>query len=71
MIAPNFSYNELIEKIIKLPLEYKLEIKDIIEKNIIETRREEIEKNYQKSLKEEKNNELEFSSKISQLKKIL
>ena len=64
-------FNDAIEVIIKLPLEEKEEIKEILEKNIIEERRQEIYKNYKKSKKEEKDGKLKFSSDINKLRKML
>ncbi len=61
-------FNIAIEVIIKLPLEEKEEIKEMLEKNIIEERRQEIYKNYKKSKKEGK---LKFSSDINKLRKML
>jgi len=65
------SFNDAIEIIIKLPLEEKEEIKEILEKNIIEERRQEIYRNYKKSRKEEKAGKLKFSSNINKLKQML
>ncbi len=45
-------FNELIETIKSLSSEEKEEIKFLIERYLIEERREEIYQNYQKSLKE-------------------
>ncbi len=65
------SFNDAVEVITNLPLEEKEEIKDILEKNIIEERRREIYKNYKKSKKEVKEGKLKFSSNINELKKML
>lgn len=71
MPVQNMTYSELIEKIISLPIDFKLEIRNIIDHNIEETRRSEIEKNYKNSKEEFINGNLKFSSNISELKDML
>jgi len=65
------SFNEAIEVLINLPLNEKEEIKEILEKNIIEERRREIYKNYKKAKREVKEGKLKFSSDINKLKQML
>jgi hypothetical protein len=62
-------YDILLENIKKLPLPEKEELKNLIEKYIIEEKREKIYKNYLKALNEYKENKLQFSSDINELKK--
>ncbi len=62
-------YDILLENIKKLPLPEKEELKNLIEKYIVEERREKIYENYLKSLNEYKENKLQFSSDISELRK--
>ncbi|CAG0939807.1 hypothetical protein BROC_00802 [Candidatus Brocadiaceae bacterium] len=64
-------YNILVEEVKKLSVEEKEELKFLIEKYLIEERREEIFKNYQESKKEIKEEQLEFSSDIKRLKEML
>ncbi len=64
-------YDILIENIKKLPLSEKEELRNLIEKYIIEEKREEIYKNYLISLNEYKDNKLQFSSDISELRKYI
>jgi hypothetical protein len=71
MKTDTISYSNIVESIYKLPLEDKIEIINLLEHNIADTRREEISANGKKSKEEEKKGKLKFSSKISELKKIL
>ncbi|WP_456325884.1 hypothetical protein [Desulfonauticus submarinus] len=64
-------YDALIENIKSLPLSEKEELKSLIEKYIIEERRNEIEAHYKKSLSELKKGKLQFSSDIKELKDML
>ena len=64
-------YDILVENIKKLPLPEKEELKNLIEKYIIEEKREKIYENYLKSLNEYKENKLQFSSNINELRKNL
>ena len=64
-------YNILVEEVKKLSVEEKEELKFLIEKYLIEERREEILKNYQESKKEIEEEQLEFSSDIKRLKEML
>lgn len=67
----NVTFNTLVEEIKKLPFEEKEELKFLIEKYLIEGRRDEIFKNHQDSIKEFKEEKLEFSNDIKKLKEIL
>ncbi len=64
-------YYELIEEIKKLDLESKEELKELIEKIILQERRKEILSNYKKSLEELRKNKLNFYSNLKELKKEL
>lgn len=64
-------FNNIIETIYSLPLEDKVEIKTLLEHNIADARRDEIELNFRKSKEECKAGKLKFSSKIDELKKML
>lgn len=64
-------FNTIVDTIYSLSLEERLEIKTLLEHNIADTRREEIALNYENSLEENKSGKLKFSSKISELKKML
>jgi hypothetical protein len=65
------SFATLVEEIKKLPLEDKIELKYLIEKYVIEERRNKIYKNYKKSLMEAERGELEFSDDVDELKLVL
>ena len=67
----HLTFNNIIEYVNALSLIEKEEIKDILEKNIIEDKRELILKNYSDSKKEYANKRLVFSSDIKNLKKQL
>jgi len=62
-------YDILVENIKKLPLPEKEELKNLIEKYIIEEKWEKIYENYLKSVNEYKENKLQFSSNVNELRK--
>jgi hypothetical protein len=64
-------FNNIIEALYGLPIEDRLEIKNLLEHNIADTRRNEIFNNYRKALEEHKSGKLKFSSRITELKKML
>lgn len=67
----NQKYNTLVEEVKKLSVEEKEELKFLIEKYLVEERRDEIFKNYQESMKEVEEEQLEFSGDIKRLKEML
>jgi len=66
-----FQYNDIVDKIYSLPLEDKVELKKLLENNIADARRAEIQLHYKQSKDEEKSGNLDFSSNIDDLKKML
>jgi hypothetical protein len=64
-------FSNIIDSIYSLPIEDRLEIKNLLEHNIADERRNEIEINYKKSLLEEKSGKLIFSSSSVELKEML
>jgi hypothetical protein len=64
-------FNSIVESVYGLPLEYKEELKSLLEHNIADARREEIASNYKAAQKEHKSGKLKFSSSVSALKKTL
>lgn len=70
MATEQLKYNEIVEKIYKLPLELKKELKNLLENNIADERRTEIAKNLKRSRVEEKDGKLEYSSDVNQPKQI-
>lgn len=71
MRTQTLKFDNIVETIYGLPLEDRMEIKNLLEHNIADTRRNEIAANYKKSQEEHKSGKLKFSSKISALKKML
>ncbi len=64
-------FNIIVESIYKLPLEEKQELKNLLEHNIADARREEIALNYKLAQAEQKENKLKFSSSVKDLKKMI
>ena len=64
-------FNSIVETIYSLSLEDRLEIKNLLEHNIADARRNEIANNYKKTQEEYKSGKLKFSSKINDLKEML
>lgn len=65
------TFSDLVNNIRNLSLTEKIEIKEIVEKSIIDERRKEIHDYYLESKQEHKQNKLKFSNDISQLKKMI
>jgi len=65
------SFNSIIDSIYSLPLEDRMEIKNLLEHNIADTKRNEIAINFKKAQLEEKMGKLLFTSNIEDLKKML
>jgi hypothetical protein len=61
------SYTALIEELQALPTEDKIEVRSLIDKYIIEDKRNQIEKNYKASLKRAKAGKLHFTTDIDEL----
>ncbi len=64
-------FSDLVDQIYGMPLEDKLELKNLLEHNIAEARREEIAANSKKAKQEYKSGKLNFSSSITELKTML
>jgi hypothetical protein len=71
MKTQHLQFNNIVETIYNMPLDDKLELKSLLEHNIADSRRSEIAENYKRTLEEQKLGKLKFSSKISDLKKML
>ncbi|MCX6165000.1 MAG: hypothetical protein NTU73_09125 [Ignavibacteriae bacterium] len=65
------TYNILIDEIKKLPLEEKEDLKNLLDKYLIEEKRNNIYENYKESLSKVKEGKIKFSNNIDELKKIL
>jgi hypothetical protein len=64
-------FNNIVDTIYNLPLEEKVELKNLLEHNIADARRDEMVSNYKKAQEEEKAQKLKFSSNIQELKQLL
>ena len=64
-------FNTIVETIYILPLEEKEELKNLLEHNIADSRRDEIALNYKSAQAEHKAGKLKFASSINELKKML
>lgn len=62
-------FNAIIEAIYSLPIEDRLEIKNLLEHNIADSRRDEIVKHFQQSLEDLNKGKLKFSSNLEELRK--
>jgi hypothetical protein len=71
MKANQNNFNNIVESIYNLPLEFKEELKTLLEHNISDARREEMATNYKASLKEQASGKLKFSASVKELKKML
>ena len=65
------TFATLVENVRSCSMEEKLELKSLLERALIEERREEILADHRRSQAELKRGDLKFSSSISQLKKTL
>lgn len=65
------NFDQVLNNLYKMSLEERLEIRNLLDHNIAETRRKEILKNYKLSQEEHENGALQFSSSIDELKKML
>lgn len=65
------TFNSIVDAVYDLPIDEKLELMNLLGKNISDERREEIYSNYLAAKREERQNKLEFSSDIDVLKKVL
>ena len=65
------SFSDVVETIKNLSFEEKQEIQALLAQYLREERREKIYDNYQTSILEEQNNELNFSSNIDELKQLI
>jgi len=65
------TFNNIVETVQKLSLSQKEELKFLLEKYLIEERRNEIFENFGQSVKEHKSGSLKFSGNIKSFKKML
>ena len=67
----NALFAKIVDVIYGLPIADKLELKNLVEYNIAEERRNEMKENNKASVIEHKKGELKFSNDIKELKKML
>ena len=65
------TFKDLVNNVRNLSLNEKLEIKNIVEKSIIDEQRKEIHDCYLESKQEYKDNKLKFSNDIKKLRKMI
>lgn len=65
------SFAEIVEEVKALPVQEKQELYELIEKYLVEERREKIYQSYINSLSELDNGKAEFSNDIEKLKGLL
>lgn len=71
MKSQALNFNDIIETIYGLPLEEKEDLKNMLEHNIADERRNEIANNFKESKKELESGKLKFSSNIDELKDLM
>ena len=71
MKTQEIKFNNIIDILYNLPIEEKVELKNLLERNIADARRDEMVSNYKQAQEEEKAQKLRFSSDIEELKQIL
>jgi len=67
----HITFSDLVNNVRDLTLTEKIEIKDIVEKSIIEEQRNKIHDCYLKSRQEYKDDKLKFSDNINQLRNMI
>ncbi len=67
MKTPVANFNDIVESVYNLPLEFKEELKDLLLHNIADTRRDEIANSYKSAQTENKEGKLDFSSDLGKL----
>ena len=68
-VASNFA--TVVDEVQKLSLEEQKELRQLLDKYLIEARREEIFNNYQSTLQEEKQGKLKTASTTEELRRML
>ncbi len=71
MKSHTLKFDDIVETIYGLPLEDRMEIKNLLEHNIADSRRSEMAMNFKKSNEEEQSGKLKFSANMNTLKKML
>lgn len=71
MRTQSLKYNNIVETLYSLPLDEREEIKNLLEHNIADSRRNEIANNFEEAQESHKSGKLKFSSDINELKQML
>jgi|GEM_PF-615549 len=71
IIGEKMSYAELIDEILSLPTDEKKDLKNLLDKYLIEERRNEILKNHLDAIEMVKKGDLKFSSDTDELMQML
>ena len=71
MKADAANFNDIVETMYNLPLEYREELRSLLDHNISDSRRQEFSDNYKTAQREQKSKKLKFSSSVKDLKKML
>jgi hypothetical protein len=66
----SLDFNNIVDIIYNLPLEAREELKNLLEHNISDSKRDEIVSSYKAAKKEEKAGALKFSTSIEDFKRI-
>ncbi len=64
-------FNDIVERVYNLPLEYREELRSLLDHNIADSRRDEILLSYKQAQAEHKAGKLKFSSDTDELMKML
>lgn len=67
----NGTFSSIVEEVQKLSIEEKEELRQLLDKYLIEARREEIHENYLEAKKRADSGELKSSSNVQELLKML
>lgn len=71
MKSGSASFSSIVESVYNLPLEFKEELRTLLDRNISDSRRLEILENFKAATKEHKGGKLHFKSNIDDLKKLV
>lgn len=67
----NITFDHVVDIVQKLSLDEKEEVKSILERSIIEQRREAIYRNHLRSMKELKQGKIKFTRNLNELKRMM
>lgn len=71
MKSQTMNFGDIVEKVYDMPLEDKLELKNLLDHNISELRRDEVFNNAKNTQIEFKSGKMKFSSNIKELRKLI